>query len=136
MERLFVIFISILIFYGCANISIIPARPYIDIEPSEVITAAEDKYTDIWSRINSENNFVLILCLMKPLNIKRDSLKIKNFNELIANGEYYLYEVLEELERYRLPPEYALLPYIESNYDPFSISSSGAVGLWQLINYR
>ena len=50
-------FYSIFIFYGCANISIIPARPYIDIEPSEVITPAEDKYTDIWSRINSENNF-------------------------------------------------------------------------------
>ena len=49
MERLFVIFISITIFYGCANISIIPARPYIDIEPSEVIGPEEEKYSDIWS---------------------------------------------------------------------------------------
>ena len=57
MERLFVIFISITIFFGCANISIIPARPYIDIEPSEVIGQEEEKYSDIWSRINSENNF-------------------------------------------------------------------------------
>ena len=78
MERLFVIFISITIFYGCANISIIPARPYIDIEPSEVIGPEEEKYTDIWSRINSENNFSFDPFLMKPLNIKRDFLKIEN----------------------------------------------------------
>ena len=134
MERLFVIFISIFIFYGCANISIIPARPYIDIEPSEVITPAEDKYTDIWSRINSENNFSFDPLPNETSKYKKRFLKNrKHFNELIANGEYYLYEVLEELDRYRLPPEYALLPYIESNYDPFSISSSGAVGLWQLM---
>jgi len=32
-----------------------------------------------------------------------------------------------------LPPELALLPYIESSYDPFSISSSGAMGIWQFM---
>jgi membrane-bound lytic murein transglycosylase D len=32
-----------------------------------------------------------------------------------------------------LPVELALIPFIESNYDPFSISPSGAVGLWQFM---
>ena len=32
-----------------------------------------------------------------------------------------------------MPVELAFLPFIESSYDPFSISSSGAVGLWQIM---
>ena len=89
MERLFVIFISITIFYGCANISIIPARPYIDIEPSEVIGPEEEKYSDIWSRINSENNFSFDPLPSETSKYKKRFLKNrKHFNELIANGEY------------------------------------------------
>ncbi|MDA9562112.1 LysM peptidoglycan-binding domain-containing protein, partial [Gammaproteobacteria bacterium] len=38
-----------------------------------------------------------------------------------------------ELEAANLPVELALIPFIESNYDPFSISPSGAVGLWQFM---
>ena len=56
-----------------------------------------------------------------------------NLNKLLEKGRYFIYFVLEELERYRLPPELALLPYIESNYDPFSISASGAMGIWQFM---
>ena len=54
-------------------------------------------------------------------------------NKLLEKGRYFIYFVLEELDRYRLPPELALLPYIESNYDPFSISASGAMGIWQFM---
>ena len=52
---------------------------------------------------------------------------------LFEKGRYFIYFVLDELERYSLPPELALLPYIESSYDPFSISSSGAMGIWQFM---
>ncbi|GIR06947.1 MAG: hypothetical protein CM15mP17_09030 [Gammaproteobacteria bacterium] len=73
MERLFVIFISITIFYGCANISIIPARPYIDIEPSEVIGPEEENIAIFGQELIRKIILVLILFLMKPLNIKKVS---------------------------------------------------------------
>ena len=44
-----------------------------------------------------------------------------------------MYFVIDELEKEDLPLELSLIPYIESNYDPFSISSSGAVGMWQFM---
>ena len=44
-----------------------------------------------------------------------------------------MYFVINELEKNNLPIELSILPYIESNYDPFSISSSGAVGMWQFM---
>ncbi|NCX10896.1 MAG: LysM peptidoglycan-binding domain-containing protein, partial [Proteobacteria bacterium] len=46
---------------------------------------------------------------------------------------YFIYYVIQELEAANLPVELALIPFIESNYDPFSISPSGAVGLWQFM---
>ena len=39
----------------------------------------------------------------------------------------------KELKKKDLPLEFAFIPFIESNYDPFSISASGAVGLWQFM---
>ncbi|HBT32059.1 MAG TPA: lytic transglycosylase, partial [Pusillimonas sp.] len=45
----------------------------------------------------------------------------------------YLYFVLDELERNQLPTELALLPFVESAYDPQALSRSRASGLWQFI---
>lgn len=45
----------------------------------------------------------------------------------------YLYYIKHELEARKLPGEIALLPFIESAYDPFAYSVVGAAGLWQLM---
>ena len=55
------------------------------------------------------------------------------FEEYLNDSYYFIYYVIHELEKEKLPLELALIPYIESNYDPFSISSSGAVGMWQFM---
>ena len=55
------------------------------------------------------------------------------FEEYLNDSYYFIYYVIDELEKEKLPLELALIPYIESNYDPFSISSSGAVGMWQFM---
>ena len=58
---------------------------------------------------------------------------IDKFNEFLNKSYYFIYYVIQELEAADLPTELALIPFIESNYDPFSISPSGAVGLWQFM---
>jgi membrane-bound lytic murein transglycosylase D len=58
---------------------------------------------------------------------------LDKFDEYLNDSYYFLYFVIQELEKNNLPLELAILPYIESNYDPFSISSSGAVGIWQFM---
>ena len=58
---------------------------------------------------------------------------VDHFENYLRNSYYFLYYVIEELKRNDLPIELAFLPFIESSYDPFSISSSGAVGLWQIM---
>lgn len=45
----------------------------------------------------------------------------------------YLYYTISEAERRNLPTELALLPVIESAYDPFAYSHADAAGMWQFI---
>ena len=52
---------------------------------------------------------------------------------MIARGERYLFYVIEEVERRGMPSEVALLPMIESAYNPTAYSSAHASGMWQFI---
>jgi membrane-bound lytic murein transglycosylase D len=45
----------------------------------------------------------------------------------------YFYHVVEEVERRGMPMELALLPIMESAYDPFAYSHGRAAGMWQII---
>lgn len=45
----------------------------------------------------------------------------------------YLYHVVEELEKRGMPTELALLPFIESAFNPEAYSSAHAAGMWQFI---
>lgn len=45
----------------------------------------------------------------------------------------YLFHIVEELERRNMPSELALLPFIESAFNPQAVSSAKAAGMWQFI---
>lgn len=48
-------------------------------------------------------------------------------------GSPYMHYVVERLEERQMPLELALLPMIESAYNPLAVSRAQAVGLWQFI---
>lgn len=54
-------------------------------------------------------------------------------NLIIERARPFLFLAVNEAERRRLPAELALLPVIESAYDPTATSRSQAAGLWQFI---
>jgi membrane-bound lytic murein transglycosylase D len=45
----------------------------------------------------------------------------------------YLFHIVEELERRNMPTELALLPFIESAFNPQAVSSAKAAGMWQFM---
>jgi membrane-bound lytic murein transglycosylase D len=48
-------------------------------------------------------------------------------------AQRYMYHVVTEVEARGMPLEFALLPVVESAYEPFAYSPSRAAGLWQFI---
>ena len=53
---------------------------------------------------------------------------------IFKRAQPWIFFIAEELERRQLPGELALLPIVESAYDPFAYSSGRAMGAWQFIS--
>lgn len=51
----------------------------------------------------------------------------------LVKSEPYIYHILSQIRQKNLPGELALLPMIESAYNPFAYSGKGAAGLWQIM---
>lgn len=52
---------------------------------------------------------------------------------MVERSQRYLFHVVEEVEKRGMPTEIALLPMIESAYNPKAYSTSRASGIWQFV---
>jgi membrane-bound lytic murein transglycosylase D len=57
----------------------------------------------------------------------------KYFAQISERARPYLYFIVTEMERRGIPGEIALLPAVESGFQPFAYSSGRASGIWQFI---
>ncbi|RBP22006.1 transglycosylase-like protein with SLT domain [Marinobacter pelagius] len=57
----------------------------------------------------------------------------KYIDRVVDRGSRYLHYILNETEKRGLPAEFALLPVVESAFDPFAYSHGRAAGIWQFI---
>ena len=55
------------------------------------------------------------------------------FQRMIERSRLYLYFIVEEIDKRKMPMEVALLPMIESAYNPIAYSRARAVGIWQFM---
>lgn len=88
---------------------------------------------DLWDRIRRgfampdlDTDLVTdqqIFYLNRPSYLKR----------VFERGRRYLFYIVGELERRGMPTELALLPMVESAYNPMAYSKAHASGLWQFI---
>ena len=130
----------VFIFFGCQQIEVNSFKDEIETDHSNSLDLniqlnMESEYSDVWEYFVSNNtkkrNYVLDERVLYYMNIHlKDTSK---FTEYLNDSFYFIYFAINELEKSKLPIELALVPYIESNYDPFSISPSGAVGMWQFM---
>ena len=141
MERQLLTFFILITLIGCQQIEIIESydEKQIEISTSDSEQSLSQDLVipskNIWEYMfanNPQNNSETIneqVLFYMNMHLK----DIDKFKEYLNDSYYFMYFVIEELEKEQLPLELSLIPYIESNYDPFSISSSGAVGMWQFM---
>jgi membrane-bound lytic murein transglycosylase D len=88
---------------------------------------------DLWQRIRK--GFVLEE-LKSPLVAEHEAWYASRpdyIQRFIDRGSRYLYHVVEEVEKRGMPTEIALLPIIESAFNPQAYSRAKAAGMWQFI---
>jgi membrane-bound lytic murein transglycosylase D len=54
-------------------------------------------------------------------------------SRMTERSNKYLYHIVEEIEARKMPMELALLPFIESAFNPQAVSSARASGMWQFM---
>ncbi len=57
----------------------------------------------------------------------------RSSRKMLTRAEPFLYDILVEIEARKLPTELALVPAVESHFNPFAYSPRHAAGLWQFI---
>jgi len=105
-----------------------PLRPEVQVDLNDEAARA-----DLWARVR--RGFAM------P-NIDNDRVRDREqwyasrpdyVQRMTERGGRYLFHIVEELERRGMPTELALLPFIESAFNPQAMSSAKASGMWQFM---
>ncbi len=97
--------------------------------------ADADKVSSLWTRLRS--GFTLDVDSIKHKRINNHlnwySRNKGYMKRVSTRANRYLFHITERLESESLPLELALLPIVESAFDPFAYSHGRASGMWQFI---
>ena len=124
---------------GCASVEqAAPPEPQPVAQPEPVVApvvveAPAPVAVDLWERIRQgfvmpELQAPLVAQHEKAYTRSRDALA-----RMTARSEPYLFHIVEEIEKRGMPTELALLPFVESAFNPQAVSVAKAAGMWQFI---
>jgi membrane-bound lytic murein transglycosylase D len=88
---------------------------------------------DIWTRMRDGFDFPAVDPQQVRSHIDEYVKHPQLFAKILQRGEPYLFHILNRLEQNGMPAELALLPMVESSFDPFATSPVGAAGIWQFM---
>jgi membrane-bound lytic murein transglycosylase D len=88
---------------------------------------------DLWNFISDE----LKMKIPENARIREQKQKyLKNkshLHDVTLRAEPYMYLIVEQIKKRKMPMELVLLPIVESAFDPHATSSANAAGLWQIV---
>ena len=132
--------ISLLVFNSCASAA--NSNSVKSSVESEIITDTniieikpEDAPFDIWERIRLELSITIPKDQIAATSLYRERLYSNQtaVNRISKSGQRYLFHTLTRAQELGLPVELALLPFVESEFDPYAKSVDGATGIWQFM---
>lgn len=105
--------------------------PVLAVQPS--IEARNEPPADIWVRIRQ--GFAMPDLEHELVKDREDwyAARPDYMVRMTERSRRYLFHIVEELERRNMPTELALLPFIESAFNPEAVSSAKAAGMWQFM---
>ncbi len=106
-------------------------EPEIPADPAPA--PSDGEFADLFDRMRAG----FALPLLDDPRVERQidwyAARPEHLGRAFERGRRYLHHIVEELEARDMPRELALLPVVESAFDPFARSPRRAVGFWQFI---
>lgn len=103
---------------------------------AKAVTGTTDTATppkDLWQRIRTGFTIPEPETSLVARHEKWFARNPEYISRMTNRARLYLYYIVDEVERRKMPMEIALLPAIESSYKPHAYSRARAAGLWQFI---
>ncbi|MBT8064345.1 MAG: LysM peptidoglycan-binding domain-containing protein [Gammaproteobacteria bacterium] len=105
------------------------------LEPLPADPETVHVHDNVWERLTHQ--FMLPECAEHESAVKWAewyAARPEYMARIFKRAQPWIYYIADELEQRGLPGELALLPIVESAYDPFAYSSGRALGAWQFIS--
>lgn len=100
----------------------------------DFLTGADtNNQDDIWARIKDGYSMPDIESPYTSNHETWYAARPDYINRMMERGQRYLFHIVEEVQKRGMPTEIALLPMIESAFNPQAYSRSRASGIWQFI---
>ncbi|MEQ5839199.1 transglycosylase SLT domain-containing protein [Paraburkholderia acidicola] len=108
------------------------AKETINVDQGSVdqLTTAD---SDLWARIRRGFQMPDLQSDVVDMQVTWYSERPDYVQRMTERSQKYLYHIVEELEARHMPTELALLPFIESAYNPQALSVAKAAGMWQFV---
>ncbi|MDN4055893.1 transglycosylase SLT domain-containing protein [Massilia sp. YIM B02763] len=103
--------------------------------PTALAPAKSDDYRDpdMWARIRSGYAIPDVDNALVAKHVQWYASRPDYLTRMSSRASLYLYHVVKELESRGMPTELALLPVIESAFNPQALSTANAAGIWQFM---
>jgi membrane-bound lytic murein transglycosylase D len=88
---------------------------------------------DLWARIRRGFQMPDLQSDLVDMQVNWYAQRPDYVARMTERSQKYLYHIVEELEQRHMPTELALLPFIESAYNPQALSVAKAAGMWQFV---
>lgn len=108
------------------------AAPLPPAQPAVAELAAEGT-GDIWSRLEAGFGLPQAGHRRVTSHVRWYRKHPEHLQRVFTRAEPLLFYILEQVEKRGMPAEIALLPVVESAYQPFAYSHGRAAGLWQFV---
>jgi len=116
------------------RLMVMPVMPVMGINdedfPIEPVAAGDG---DLWERIRKGFSIPEMSSPLVSNHTATYAARPEAFERLRKRASRYLFYVVQELEKRGMPTELALLPVIESGFNPNAYSHAKAAGMWQFI---
>ncbi len=131
-RRSYLLFASLLLAVSVTGKAAVAPEEETLLEGTPATVIEPEPYSsDVWDRIRKGFRMPALTGRRVSTQLRMYGRMPQYIERMAQRSSKYLYHIVEEIEKRNMPTELALLPFVESAFQPEALSYAKASGLWQ-----